>query len=239
MRSTTKSSSPSSAKRATRTTKTRASKDSERTNGHAPASMREEVAAYRQDIIVRVAAEAFYEHGYHDCTVDMIAERLSGTKAIVYYYFPDKRSILEEIFRRAIAEAQEVIRVAIETGSDPRAKLEAFARLYAKWVVENQHVVAILWREERSISEDARIAVAYGRRTMDDLVALIIREGVSKGQFLVEDVRTTARAIAGMISYSYSWWQSDKRLTSAELGDFYANMSLRIVGTVSENATAE
>lgn len=239
MRSTTKNDSPTPAKRATRGTKTRASKGADRSSANGPANMREEVTAYRQDLIVREAAEAFYEHGYHDCTVDMIAERLSGTKAIVYYYFSDKRSILEEIFRRALTEAQEVIRVAIETGSDPRAKLEAFARLYAKWVVDNQHVVAILWREERSISDEARVAVAYGRRTMDDLVALIIREGVSKGQFRVDDVRTTARAISGMISYSYSWWRSDKRITSDELGKFYAEMALRIVGTVSEEATTE
>ncbi|MBT2304848.1 SDR family oxidoreductase [Variovorax paradoxus] len=68
-------------------------------------SMREEVAAYRKDLIVRAASDAFFEHGYYDCTVDMIAERLSGTKAIVYYYFADKHAILEEIYPRAMAEA--------------------------------------------------------------------------------------------------------------------------------------
>src|SRR5688572_3774231 len=96
-----------------------------RQNGAGAPSMREEVTAYRKDLIVRAAAEAFFDDGYHDCTVDMIAARLSGTKAIVYYYFDDKHSILEEIFTRALGEAQELIRKAIDQGSDPRAKLAA------------------------------------------------------------------------------------------------------------------
>src|SRR5437764_9671054 len=119
-----------------------------RESGTGVASMRDEVTALRKDLILRAAADAFFEHGYHDCTVDMIAERLSGTKAIVYYYFDDKHSILEEIFRRALRDAQEQIRKAIDQGRDPRSKLAAFARLYAAWVVDNQRVVGVIWREE-------------------------------------------------------------------------------------------
>ena len=198
--------------------------------------MRDEVIAYRKELIVGAAADAFFDHGYHECTVDMIAERLSGTKAIVYYYFDDKRSILEEIFRRALSEAQEVIRTAIDKGSDPLDKLATFARLYAGWVVDNQRVVGVLWREERSLSPESRQAVALGRREMDDLVALIIREGVSKGQFQVEDVRTTARAISGMISYTYSWWRSDRRLSRDDIADYYAGVALRIVGAADPDS---
>ena len=200
--------------------------------------MRDEVIAYRKELIVGAAADAFFDHGYHECTVDMIAERLSGTKAIVYYYFDDKRSILEEIFRRALSEAQEVIRTAIDKGSDPLDKLATFARLYAGWVVDNQRVVGVLWREERSLSPESRQAVALGRREMDDLVALIIREGVSKGQFHVEDVRTTARAISGMISYTYSWWRDDRRLSREDIADYYAVAALRIVGAQPPQASS-
>ena len=193
-------------------------------------SMRNEVAALRKDLIVRAASEAFFEHGYHDCSVDMIAEKLSGTKAIVYYYFEDKHSMLEEIFRRALRDAQEVIRTAINEGGDPRSKLAAFARSYATWVVENQKVVGVVWREQRSLSPEARAEVAHGRREMDDLVSLIIREGVAKGQFRVQDVRTTARAISGMISYTCSWWRGDRRLSAEEIADYYAAVALRVVG---------
>jgi AcrR family transcriptional regulator len=194
------------------------------------ASMREEVAAYRKDLIVRAASDAFFEHGYHDCTVDMIAERLSGTKAIVYYYFADKHAILEEIYARALAEAQALILQAMEEGGDAQEKLAAFARFYAAWVIDNQRVVGIFWREERSLSSDARAAVAREQKKIDDLVAQIIREGLAEGQFRVQDVQTTARAISGMISFTFTWWRNDRRLSRDEAAEFYARMALRIVG---------
>ena len=67
---------------------------------------------------------------------------------------------------------------------------------------------------------------------MDDLVALIIREGVAKGQFRVQDVQTTARTILGMISYIYSWWRSGHRLSREDTAEFYAQMTLRLVGII-------
>ena len=193
-------------------------------------NMREEVAAYRKDLILQAARNAFFEHGYHECTVDMIAERLSGSKAIVYYYFADKHSILEEIYRRALEEAQSLIRKAISENEDPSAKLVAFARYYAEWVISNQRVVAIFWREVQSLSAEARAAVALEQKRMDDLVAVIIRDGAAQGQFDVKDVQTTARAITGMISFTYTWWRDDRRLSRDDAAQYYAETALRHVG---------
>jgi AcrR family transcriptional regulator len=198
--------------------------------GNGTANLREEVAAYRKDLILRAAVDAFFEHGYHDCTVDMIAERLGGTKAIVYYYFADKHSILQEIYRRALEEAQGLIRKAMSESDDPRLKLAAIARYYAQWVVDNQRVVGVFWREERSLSTEARAAVAAEQKRMDDLVATVIRDGVAKSLFDVPDVRTTTRAIAGMITFTYTWWRSDHRLSRDEMADYYARMAQRLVG---------
>jgi AcrR family transcriptional regulator len=198
--------------------------------GNGTANLREEVAAYRKDLILQAAVDAFFEFGYHDCTVDMIAERLGGTKAIVYYYFADKHAILQEIYRRALEEAQELIRKAMSGSDDPAVKLATIARYYAQWVVDNQRVVGVFWREERSLSAEARATVAVEQKRMDDLVATVIRDGVAKGVFDVPDVRTTARAIAGMITFTYTWWRSDHRLSREDTAEYYARMSQRLVG---------
>lgn len=197
---------------------------------HATTKLRDEVTAYRKDLIVRAACDAFFEHGYHDCTVDMIAERLSGTKAIVYYYFSDKQSILEEIYRRALGEARALICQGMSEGSDPQARLASFARLYARWVIANQRMVGIISREERSLSPETSAAVAIERKKIDDLVALMIGQGVATNQFRVHDVKTTARAIAGMISFTFTWWRDIRRLTRDDAAEYYAEMALRLVG---------
>jgi len=225
----TKASTPS-AKKAVRAS---AKGSSEKVAGKrvANASLRDEVVAYRKDRILQAACDAFYEHGYHDCTVDRIAERLSGTKAIVYYYFPDKHSILYGIYCHALEEAQVLIRAAAAENAHPAAKLTAIARSYARWVIDNTRLVGVYWREVQSLSIDARLTVAAEQKVIDDIVAEVIREGVAQGVFSVADVQMTARAINGMITFTYTWWRGDKRINRDDAAESYAKMALQLAGS--------
>jgi len=199
-------------------------------------ALREEVNAYKKELILRAAVDTFYEHGYHDTTVDMLAERLDGTKAIFYYYYTDKRAVLDEIYKRSLSSAQAVIRQAIDAGGPPSQVLSTFARLYTIWVIDNQHLVDVFWREERTLSREVRAEVAAEQKKFDDLLAGIIRDGVAKGEFHVQDVRTTARAVSGMISFLYTWWQADRRLTREDAANYYAELALRLVTSQAQDA---
>lgn len=197
---------------------------------NAISNLRDEVIAFRKDRILMAACDAFYEHGYHDCTVDMIAEKLSGSKAIVYYYFPDKHSILYGIYCRALGEAQTMIKAAATKNERPNEKLAAIARSYAQWVIDNNRLVGVYWREIQSLTNEARAAVFAEQKVIDDIVAQVIRDGVNQEYFHVSDVQTTARAINGMITFTYTWWRSDKRLTRDDTAEHYAQMALRLAG---------
>lgn len=195
-------------------------------------NLRDEVVAYRRDRILQAASEAFYEHGYHACTVDMIAERLAGSKAIVYYYFPDKHSILFEIYRRALDEAQALIHHAASEHTNARGKLAAVARAYASWVIENTRTVGVYWREVQSLTEEARATVFAEQKKIDEVFAQAIRQGVADNSFNVDDAQTTARAITGMITFTYAWWRDDKRLSRDDAANSYADMALRLAGSL-------
>jgi AcrR family transcriptional regulator len=197
---------------------------------NATSNLRNEVIAFRKDRILMAACDAFYEHGYHDCTVDMIAKQLSGTKAIVYYYFPEKHSILYGIYCRALGEAQTLIKAAAAKNEHPSDKLAAIARSYAQWVIDNNRLVGVYWREIQSLTNEARAAVFAEQKVIDDIVAQVIRDGVSQECFHVSDVQTTARAINGMITFTYTWWRGDKRLTRDDTAEHYAQMALRLAG---------
>lgn len=194
------------------------------------ANLRDEVIAFRKSRILQASCDAFYEHGYHDCTVDMIAERLSGTKAIVYYYFPDKHSILYGIYRHVLEDLQALLKQAATASEQPEVKLSAIARAYARWVMENNRFAAVYWREVQTLSADARSVVAAEQKVIDDLVEQIIRDGVARKVFQVLDVQTTVRAITGMIAFIYAWCTDGKHMTRDETADAYAQMVLRLVG---------
>jgi len=191
--------------------------------------MREEVSAYKKDLILRAACETFYEFGYHDTTVDMLTARLSGTKAIFYYYYPDKRAVLDELFRRTYASALEVLETAIREGGTPSQTLDRFVRRYTQWVIDNQRFVAVFWREERTTSSEVRTEIAHQQKRFDDGVASIIRKGVAAGEFESSDPQSTSRAISGMLSFLYTWWRDGRRLSREGAADYHAELVLRMV----------
>lgn len=193
------------------------------------AGMREEVSAYKKGLILRAACETFYEFGYHDTTVDMLTARLSGTKAIFYYYYPDKRAVLDELFRRTYASALDVLETAIREGGAPSQTLERFVRRYTQWVIDNQRFVAVFWREERTTSRQLRTEIAHQQKRFDDGVASIIRKGVAAGEFESSDPQSTSRAISGMLSFLYTWWRDGRRMTREAAADYHAELVLRMV----------
>lgn len=194
------------------------------------ASLRDEVVAFRKGRILQAACDAFYEHGYHECTVDMIADRLSGTKAIVYYYFPDKHSILYGIYCHVLEEIQALLKEAAAASEQPDAKLMAVVRAYARWVMDNHRFAAVYWREVQTLSAEARLVVAAEQKVIDSLVVQIVHEGVASKVFQVPDVHTSARAIAGMIAFIYTGCVDGKHFSHDEAADAYAQIALRIAG---------
>lgn len=69
----------------------------------------------RRDRIVEVATDVFFEEGYAAATMQAVAQRLGGSKATLYAYFPSKEDLFEAIIRvqcdrltAALAEAPSV-----------------------------------------------------------------------------------------------------------------------------------
>ena len=199
-------------------------------------SLRAEVAAYKKELIFRAACQAFWEHGYHDTTVEMLAARLDGSKAIFYYYYADKRAVLEEVYRRSLAEAQEIARAALTKELPATSRLLEFARAYVRWVVDNQALVDVFWREERMLSPAKRHEIALEQKRFDDMIAQMLRQGVDEGVFRVRDLTMTARAIAGMATFTSNWWKPGGRVGRDEVAEQFAQLALRLAGAAAAPA---
>jgi AcrR family transcriptional regulator len=57
----------------------------------------------KRDEIVRIASELFEQHGYDRCSMAALSERLGGSKATLYGYFPSKEDLLRAVLQCQIA----------------------------------------------------------------------------------------------------------------------------------------
>jgi AcrR family transcriptional regulator len=74
----------------------------------------------KRDEIVRIAAELFEKHGYDRCSMAALSERLGGSKATLYGYFPSKEDLLRAVIQCEVATEFDRILHEFKEGSDVR-----------------------------------------------------------------------------------------------------------------------
>lgn len=190
-------------------------------------------------MLLEAATEVFYQYGYNDATVDMIASTLGSTKAVFYYHYSDKQSVLNGIFDNAMSAAIQVVQDAIERGGPPHVKLAGIVRNYTSWVIANRTTVGVFWREVRSLSDESRVRLDVRRQELAGMIKSVIIEGMEKGDFEAEDAASAARMILGMTSFLYTWWRENKRFNSEETARQMSDAALRIVGAHHGRASAK
>lgn len=86
----------------------------------------------KRDEIVRIAAELFEKRGYDRCSMAALSERLGGSKATLYGYFPSKEDLLRAVIKCEIASEFDRVLDEFHEDSDLRAGLIKLGTAYHK-----------------------------------------------------------------------------------------------------------
>jgi TetR/AcrR family transcriptional regulator, ethionamide resistance regulator len=78
-----------------------------------------------EDAILEAARAALSEEPYDRVTIDGIARRAFVSRTTVYFYFPNKRAVVDRLIQRAFADMYEAAAPYLEGEGDPRAELHA------------------------------------------------------------------------------------------------------------------
>jgi hypothetical protein len=58
----------------------------------------------------------------------------------------------------------------------------------------------------------------------------LIEGGIAAGEFKVSDVKLTAQAVLGMLSWMYVWYKPNGPLSGSDIADYFGGIALRMVG---------
>jgi AcrR family transcriptional regulator len=192
-------------------------------------NLRDYVTNLKRERILQEAARLFFEQGYLQTSVDAIAERLGATKPFVYYHFNSKVDILVEICERSNRAALAAAGNAMSSRGSPRVRFEQFLREFTDVVLRDHQMVAIYFREQISLPEDAAARINEMRKSIDVRLTALLVEGIESGEFQIEDPRIGALVIAGMSSYAFAWYRENGRLEQQEVTDRIVRMALKLV----------
>jgi len=172
--------------------------------------------AIREQQILDAADACFAKRGYHDASMEEIAELTGITKPIIYAYFGSKEGLYLAAVERA---GRELVRriasaAAIENAD---AQLWQGALAFFEFVLERRNGWQVLQREATSSARGAAQAVARFRAQVADLIAEQLRQAADVATDQVAHADPIAHAIAGAAQSLADWSLEHPDVSAQEL----------------------
>ncbi|MCX7314661.1 MAG: TetR/AcrR family transcriptional regulator [Alphaproteobacteria bacterium] len=176
--------------------------------------------------ILDESAKLFIAHGFNGTTINDIAASLNVTRTNIYYYFKDKKEILEELTGDIFLTGRMIARKAAEPRSDPVVALRELVEIFARVVLSNPVRFRVIERNEGYFGPELRTKVAAARKKLFNDFRSVIQEGISSGAFRPVDAGSATLAIIGMCSWAALWYHPDPRRPVDSLIQFFVDFAL-------------
>jgi AcrR family transcriptional regulator len=96
-----------------------------------------------EEAIVDAAREALAEVPFRRLTMDLIAQRAYVSRTALYFYFPNKRAVIDRLIQQTFTDMYEAALPYIDGGDDPRRELYVSLSQMIEIVDRDAHVLML------------------------------------------------------------------------------------------------
>ncbi|KGN33059.1 TetR family transcriptional regulator [Knoellia flava TL1] len=179
--------------------------------------------------LMMAAADAFADKGFHATTTRDIASRAGLSPAGVYVHFTSKEDLLFELSRRGHRTARDQLVAAASAADSPTDALRSIIGGFSKWHAEHHQLGRIVQYEFRHLTPEHRETVLSLRREIDKVVRGVLSDGVTSGEFEVDDIPSTALALLSMAVDVARWYSPEIRRTPDDIARTNGDLAVRLV----------
>jgi len=193
-----------------------------------PAAKRKKVAPARSTStltrvhILKSAAHAFKQLGYHGATLEQIAAALKMQKGNLYYYFRSKEDILFACHQYSVDRLLDVLDTVERADLHPEQKLHRLLVGFVHTILDDLHGTALFLDIKVLGPKYLRQAIAR-RDEFDRGLRRVIQQGVDWGVFDPKvDPKLLSFAIMGAVNWIPRWYSPEGPANSEEIADRFA-----------------
>jgi AcrR family transcriptional regulator len=165
--------------------------------------------AVRERQMLEAATAVFARRGYHDASMDEIAERAGISKPMLYAYFESKQGLCQASIRRARRRLFEAINAAADVEAAPDQQLWLGVTAFLAFVEEEGDSWALLRGD--ALGPFAKEVIAV-RQEVSRGVAPLLRDAAAAagaGEAALISTEPLARALVGAGESLARWWQEN------------------------------
>jgi TetR/AcrR family transcriptional regulator, cholesterol catabolism regulator len=178
--------------------------------------------------LVEIACRLFATHGYDGTSLRDIAEEAQITKAALYYHFPNKEALYQQIVIEKLQVLVDRVGTAVAKAGSATDKVRAFMHTSAEVYAQSPHA----WMAGSNafwsgMARDSRAATVSRRDKYERLLRTCIAEGIASGEFRDVDPAIAGRLLLSAMNQLSRWHSPKGRLSPGEVIEQYLDIILR------------
>jgi AcrR family transcriptional regulator len=175
---------------------------------------------HKRAAVIRTAARAFDERGYHNTSLDDIAAALGVSKPTIYYYVPNKEQLLFECFRAGLEPIRAALRRAEQAPGTSRDRLREVIRDYAL-AIASEYGWCMVRAEHQDLGAELSAQVRALKADIDRGIRQLLQAGIDDGSIAVPDPKLAAFAIAGALNWIGHWFRAGRTLSAEQVAEAF------------------
>ena len=192
-------------------------------------SLRERKAAKKKEDILRSASLVISRKGYHNATMEDIAAELLMTKGSLYYYFKNKEELLYRCHDLILSEAMKKMEEILSQEISSAKKMEMAIKFHLEVAIREKEIFNLIVKPEQIFSKEHLGEIVEKRAEYAEVFDRIIDEGISKGEFSIEQKKMARMIILGATNWVQVWHSPEGEYSNEKIEEIYAAYLLKML----------
>jgi AcrR family transcriptional regulator len=183
----------------------------------------------RADQLLETATLLFKEKGYHNTSMQDLADALGMQKGSLYYYIDSKEELLRELLEQATSILGAQIDEIYAADLCPSEKLRLALENHGQAMMDHLNLVTVYLQEYRSLPPERLQEVLVTREHYEQRLMQILQDGIDSGEFRPVEVKMTVFGFLGMLNWTHQWFSPQGALTSEQIAAILADLAMHAV----------
>ncbi len=165
----------------------------------------------KREMIKAAGIKSFAMFGYRKTTLEDIASVINMKKNSLYYYFESKDALFKEIIEDTISKHYQKANEILHRDMNASEKLFMMMDCLSEFILKRTKEYTVKISSYLEISKVIKKSFPDFREKEISMLSTILKEGVSRNEFIEHDADTLARDIAELIPsiFTYQYIISD------------------------------
>ena len=175
----------------------------------------------RRASIVKAAANLFSQKGYHQTSMEDIAEAVGLRKPTLYWYISCKEEILHLIHDDFMDQLMTRHNKRMESNMSSAEMLREIMVDIFEQITEKPGYILSFHEHYRELTDEIQEVSKIERDRYYHMVVDVVRKGMENGEFAPGNPSLVALAFFGMSNWIYKWYSPNGAMTPHEIADVF------------------